>query len=80
MNVDLMKCFVRHGQRCTYLLLESLLFGNHTQSPDNTGMREKPIPGTPYFAGTVLGSDGHIGRHIAVRFQCAHCEHGVGRT
>jgi hypothetical protein len=42
-------------------------------------MREKPVPGTRYFAGTLLGGDGQIGRHIAVRFQCAHCKDGVGR-
>jgi hypothetical protein len=43
-------------------------------------MADKSIPGTPYFAGTILREDGYIGRHIAVLFQCAHCESGIGRT
>jgi hypothetical protein len=43
-------------------------------------MADKPTPGTPYFAGTIIREDGHIGRHIAVLFHCAHCESGIGRT
>ena len=43
-------------------------------------MREKPVPGTRYFAGTLLRQDGHIGRHIAVTFKCAHCKRGIGRA
>ena len=43
-------------------------------------MREKPVSGTKYFAGTLLREDGHIGRHIAVKFKCAHCMKGIGRA
>src|SRR5260370_27753772 len=44
-------------------------------------MRQNPIPETSsYPAGTLIGTDGHIGRHIAVKFRCAHCKHGIGRT
>jgi hypothetical protein len=43
-------------------------------------MRERPIPGSKYFAGTILSMDGRMGKHVAVRFKCAHCVHGVGRT
>lgn len=41
--------------------------------------REKPVPGTRYFAGTVICLDGQrIGRHIGVWFTCAHCTKGIG--
>ena len=43
-------------------------------------MRERPVRGTKYFAGTLLRQDGHIGRHIAVKFKCAHCKKGIGRA
>jgi hypothetical protein len=40
--------------------------------------REIAIPGTAYFAGTVLCVDGRrIGRHIGVWFTCAHCTRGI---
>jgi hypothetical protein len=43
-------------------------------------MRDKSLVGHSYFAGTITRTDGHIGRHIAVLFKCAHCEYGIGRT
>jgi hypothetical protein len=43
-------------------------------------MRERPIPGSEYFAGTIVSLDGRMGKHVAVRFKCAHCVHGVGRA
>jgi hypothetical protein len=43
-------------------------------------VRERPVSGTKDFAGTLLRQDGHIGRHIAVKFRCAHCEKGIGRA
>jgi hypothetical protein len=42
--------------------------------------RERPVPGTRYRAGRLLRVDGHLGRHIAVTFACAHCKEGRAAT
>jgi hypothetical protein len=47
---------------------------------DHPMVREKPIRGNKYFAGTIIKEDGHIGRHVAVEFACAHCKNGIGRA
>jgi hypothetical protein len=47
---------------------------------DDQGMRLKPVSGARYFAGTVIRQDGHMGRHVAVLFKCAHCKNGIGRA
>src|SRR3981081_1672198 len=42
--------------------------------------RERPVPGTRYRAGRLLRVDGHLGRHMAVTFACAHCKEGRAAT
>jgi hypothetical protein len=47
---------------------------------DNGRIRETPVVGHSYFAGTILSVDGRSGKHLSVTFQCAHCVQGIGRT